>query len=50
MKLKSRYGNIIETTNNERKINHLKTLGYTEVIEEKVQPKQTPRKKKGENK
>ncbi len=40
MKLKSEYGNIVKTTNNKREIEYLKTLGYTEVIENKEKPKE----------
>ncbi len=39
MKLKSKYGNIVEVTENRRKIEHLKSLGYTEVEDKPVQQK-----------
>ena len=39
MKLKSKYGNIVEITENRRKIEYLKSLGYTEVEDKPVQQK-----------
>lgn len=34
MKLKNKYGNIIEETDNKRRIDYLISIGYTEVKEE----------------
>ena len=34
MKLKNKYGNIIEETDNKRRIDYLMSIGYTEVKEE----------------
>lgn len=34
MKLKNKYGNIVKETDNKHKIDHLMSIGYTEVKEE----------------
>ena len=36
MKLKNKYGNIIKETDDKRKIDNLKSIGYTEVKEEEI--------------
>ena len=48
MKLKSKYGNMVEITENKRKIAHLKSMGYIEV-EEPIQPKAGNKANKSKN-
>ena len=49
MKLKSKYGNIVEITENRRKIEYLKSLGYTEVKDKPVQQKADNKGNKAKN-
>ncbi len=49
MKLKSKYGNIIEVTENKRKIEYLKSLGYTEVEDKPIQRKANNKVNKTKN-